>query len=86
MVLEICCYNLPSCMVAVQAGADRIELCADYAEGGTTPSYGTIRLALAATRRAAPTPTSPRGVRLYPIIRPRGGGLCYYQRRCQNAT
>ena len=77
MVLEICCYNLPSCMIAVQAGADRIELCADHAEGGTTPSYGTIRLAREATRRTPLASEAARGIRLYPIIRPRGGDFLY---------
>jgi copper homeostasis protein len=64
--LEICCYNLPSCIVAVDAGADRIELCMNPLDGGTTPSYGLIRSA----RARCP-------VRLYPIIRPRGGDFFY---------
>jgi copper homeostasis protein len=66
-ILEICCYNLPSCIVAAGSGADRIELCMDPGDGGTTPSYGLIRAA-----RSAIGP-----VRLYPIIRPRGGDFFY---------
>ena len=42
--LEICCYNYQSAVIAAAAGADRIELCSDAAEGGTTPGYGTIKL------------------------------------------
>jgi copper homeostasis protein len=64
--LEICCYNLPSVLVAVDAGADRIELCMNPEDGGTTPSYGLIR----AARERCP-------VKLYPIIRPRGGDFLY---------
>lgn len=66
-ILEICCFNLQSVITAVGAGADRIELCMDAAEGGTTPSYGLVRAARAATPN----------VRLYPIIRPRGGDFFY---------
>lgn len=66
-ILEICCFNLQSVIVAVGSGADRIELCMDPGDGGTTPSYGLIRAARAATL----------GVRLYPIIRPRGGDFFY---------
>jgi copper homeostasis protein len=64
--LEICAFNLPSALVAQQAGADRIELCASPEEGGTTPSPGVIRTAREKLRIA-----------LYPIIRPRGGDFLY---------
>ncbi|HMH21719.1 MAG TPA: copper homeostasis protein CutC [Puia sp.] len=66
--LEICCYNLPSALVAQQAGAHRVELCADPADGGTTPSYGTIKTARAQLN-----------ILLYPIIRPRGGDFLYVE-------
>ncbi|HEY1212259.1 MAG TPA: copper homeostasis protein CutC [Bryobacteraceae bacterium] len=64
--LEICAFNLASAIVAQGAGADRIELCASPAEGGVTPSPGTIRAAREQLRIA-----------LYPIIRPRGGDFFY---------
>lgn len=64
--LEICAFNLPSAMIAQQAGADRIELCASPEEGGVTPSPGVIRSARESLRIA-----------LYPIIRPRGGDFLY---------
>ena len=41
--LEICCYSVESAIAAKKAGADRIELCDNYSEGGTTPSYATIQ-------------------------------------------
>jgi copper homeostasis protein len=64
--LEICCYNLPSAVIAQQAGAQRVELCADPSDGGTTPSYGTITAA-----------RKKLGIPVYPIIRPRGGDFLY---------
>jgi copper homeostasis protein len=64
--LEICCYNYPSCVIAAQEGANRIELCADAAEGGTTPGYGTIKRV-----------KEKLGIDVYPIIRPRGGDFFY---------
>jgi copper homeostasis protein len=64
--LEICAFNLPSAVIAQQAGADRIELCAGPEEGGTTPSAGVIRTAREQLRIA-----------LYPIIRPRGGDFLF---------
>jgi copper homeostasis protein len=64
--LEICCYNLQSCIIAEQAGANRIELCADPAAGGTTASFGTIK-----------TVKEKLAIDVYPIIRPRGGDFFY---------
>ena len=66
MELEVIGFDLASCLIAEKCGADRIELCADPHEGGTTPSYGMI-----ATARDCTT------VALFPIIRPRGGDFLY---------
>jgi copper homeostasis protein len=66
MKLEICCYNLPSCLIAAKAGANRIELCANPADGGTTASYATIK-----------TVKEKTGIDVFPIIRPRGGDFLY---------
>jgi copper homeostasis protein len=65
-ILEICCYNLESALIAADAGADRIELCADPAAGGTTPGIGLIR-----------TVRKKTGVELCPIIRIRGGDFLF---------
>jgi copper homeostasis protein len=66
MILEICANSLPSALAAQAGGADRIELCDNMAEGGTTPSYATIL-----TSREMLT------IQIYPIIRPRGGDFLY---------
>ena len=64
--LEICAYSFESVMLAEDAGADRVELCAGRLEGGTTPSFGTIQLALQC-----------KNIQVFPILRPRGGDFCY---------
>lgn len=64
---EICANSIESCLAAQEGGADRVELCAGIPEGGTTPSYGEIKLA-----RKLLTKT-----KLHVIIRPRGGDFLY---------
>jgi copper homeostasis protein len=66
MLLEVCAFNLESCVIAERAGARRVELCDNPVEGGTTPSYGAIRLA-----------REKISIALYPIIRPRAGYFFY---------
>ncbi len=65
-LLEVCAFNVQSCVIAERAGAARVELCDNPIEGGTTPSYGTI---LQARERIS--------ILLYPIIRPRSGNYFY---------
>jgi len=64
--LEIACFNLSSAKIAAQAGADRIEFCADYTLGGITPSKQDF-ISLRAYF------TGP----IYVMIRPRGGNFVY---------
>jgi copper homeostasis protein len=64
--LEVCAFTVESCIIAERAGAIRAELCDNPVEGGTTPSYGTIKQA-----RDKVT------IQLYPIIRPRSGNYFY---------
>ena len=64
--LEICVDSIESALNAQLAGADRIELCDNLIEGGTTPSYGTIQSA-----------RSNLNIILHVIIRPRGGDFLY---------
>lgn len=64
--LEVIAFDLFSCLVAENAGAHRIELCANPHEGGTTPSFGMMRMA----RKSS-------SIQLFPIIRPRGGDFLY---------
>jgi len=65
-LLEIAAGSLGSALAAQVGGADRIELCANLAEGGTTPSYGTLAVARDRVR-----------IPLYAIVRPRAGDFCY---------
>jgi len=65
-VLEIATSDFETTRSAFEGGADRIELCANLNEGGTTPSYGTIFQC-----------RENFDVLLYPIIRPRGGDFLY---------
>jgi len=64
--IEVCAYSVRSAINAQEAGAYRIELCSNYFEGGTTPSYGTIQQAREALK-----------IKLHVIIRPRGGDFLY---------
>lgn len=70
--IEICANSAESVRAAVQAGADRIELCAGMPEGGTTPSYGEIAL----VRELIPSG-------MHVIIRPRGGDFLYSEEECE---
>ncbi|GAO43697.1 copper homeostasis protein CutC [Flavihumibacter petaseus] len=65
-ILEIIAFDLESCRLIEKHGGNRIELCANPHEGGTTVSYGMMRAAREAT-------TLP----IFPIIRPRGGNFHY---------
>jgi copper homeostasis protein len=65
-MLEIATFNMLSALQAAGAGAGRIELCENPLEGGTTPSYGTLK----AARENISIP-------VFPIIRPRGGDFLY---------
>ena len=42
--LEICAFGVQSAVIAERAGATRVELCDNPIEGGTTPSYGAIKI------------------------------------------
>ena len=64
-LLEIACFDAESAIVAWKAGADRIELCQDRDEGGTSPSLASVTLA----RQVA--------VPIFVMIRPRGGDFVY---------
>ena len=66
MILEIAVFNIQSAIAATNAGADRLELCENPFDGGTTPSYGTLK-----------TVREKIDIPVFPIIRPRGGDFLY---------
>lgn len=66
MILEVVVYNIESALQAQKGGADRIELCNNPGEGGTTPSYGSI----AVVRKKL-------SIDVFVMIRPRGGDFHY---------
>ena len=65
-IIEIATSDFLTTKSAVEGGADRIELCANLAEGGTTPSYAHIKKC-----------KETFDIALFPIIRPRGGDFLY---------
>jgi len=65
-LIEIATSDFLTTKSAVEGGADRIELCANLAEGGTTPSYAHIKKC-----------RESFDIALFPIIRPRGGDFLY---------
>lgn len=66
MLKEKCIGSYEEAVEAQKLGANRVELCENLAEGGTTPSYGTIKMVL---RDIA--------ISVFVMIRPRGGDFCY---------
>lgn len=66
MNIEICCNSIQSAANAKAAGATRIELCQDLENGGTTPSYATIRQCVQNLQ-----------LDVFVLVRPRSGDFCY---------
>src|SRR5690242_13640720 len=66
VIYEICVDSVQGVRAAKAAGAQRVELCANLLEGGTTPSRGTIKTARAISE-----------IGVHVIIRPRGGDFLY---------
>jgi copper homeostasis protein len=66
MILEACVNSAISAIEAQHGGADRVELCENLHDGGTTPSAGTILLA-----------REKLHIQLFVMIRSRGGDFLY---------
>lgn len=69
LLREFCAENFTDVPAAIEAGADRIELCDNLAVGGTTPSAGVIG--------AATVYAHEHGARVMTMIRPCGGDFVY---------
>nr|WP_321524767.1 copper homeostasis protein CutC [uncultured Cohaesibacter sp.] len=65
-LLEVCVDTPEGLKMAIEAGADRIELCSALATGGVTPSQGFMALAA----RTSPIP-------VHALIRPRSGDFVF---------
>lgn len=65
-LVEVCLDSAEGVAAAAQAGAERVELCANLIEGGTTPSAGALG-------RARET----SGIGIMAMIRPRAGDFVY---------
>lgn len=65
-ILEVCVDSTASALAAREGGADRLELCADLAIGGTTPSLALVEQVKAET-----------GLPVRALLRPRAGDFCY---------
>ena len=66
MLLEVCVNSAVSAVEAQKGGADRVELCENLHDGGTTPSAGSIHFA-----------RQNLHIKLFVMIRPRGGDFLY---------
>ncbi|UII21367.1 copper homeostasis protein CutC [Fulvivirga ligni] len=66
LIIEVVTDSVASCVNAEAGGADRVELCDNLFEGGTTPSAGMIKLV-----------REKVSIGLMVMIRPRGGDFLY---------
>ena len=66
MIKEACVESFEKALEAQNNGADRIELCENLSVGGTTPSYGTVKICL-----------EKLNIPIFPMIRARGGNFVY---------
>jgi copper homeostasis protein len=67
IILEVAVFSLEAAIKAIQSGANRIEFCENPNEGGTTPSYGSLKTLMSLNFN----------IPVFPIIRPRGGDFLY---------
>lgn len=66
ILLEVAVFTINGALEAIEAGADRLELCENAHDGGTTPSKSTLDFIHA----HSPIP-------VFPIVRARGGDFVY---------
>jgi copper homeostasis protein len=66
IILEAPVFTLEAALKAAEAGVHRLELCADFGEGGVTPSFGMLSFL-----------KEKIDIPIYVMIRPRGGDFIY---------
>lgn len=66
ILLESPVYTLEAALLAAEYGVDRLELCADFGEGGVTPSAGMLSYLKSTIQ-----------IPVFVMIRPRGGDFFY---------
>ena len=66
MIKEACVESFEKALESQNHGANRIELCENLIVGGTTPSYGTVKVCL-----------KKLNIPIFPMIRARGGNFIY---------
>lgn len=69
LILEAPVFNVEAAMDAATFGVDRLELCANFPEGGETPSAGMLKFL-----------KSEIDIPVFVMIRPRGGDFHYSQK------
>lgn len=70
--LEICANSVASAIAAEKGGATRIEFCQNLENGGTTPSFGQLKLVRDLVH-----------IGIHVLIRPRGGDFLYTEEEIQ---
>lgn len=68
-LLEAPVFNVQSALDAATLGIHRLELCANFLEGGETPSAGMLKFL-----------KFELDIPVFVMIRPRGGDFCYSQK------
>ena len=68
VLLEAPVFNLQGALEAAEYGVDRLELCANFPEGGETPSAGMLRFL-----------KNEVDIPVFVMIRPRGGDFVFSQ-------
>ncbi|PZX56494.1 copper homeostasis protein CutC [Algoriphagus chordae] len=69
IILESPVFNVEAALEAAEFGIDRLELCANFPEGGETPSAGMLKFL-----------KTEIDIPVFVMIRPRGGDFSYSQK------